>query len=131
MPVTASAVSVSVLKARQTLDEHLALPRLLIADPEVYARDHNNDDDDAVADHAGPQTRPIERSVLAAEDKTSSDTTDASEADKCGGAEGALPLSADVVGLVRHGGGDVGVCSGGGEEDTEVPDAVVGVIALI
>ena len=57
---------------------------------------------------------------MLSEDKASSNTADATHTNEGRRAESTLPLSTDVVRLVRHGGGDVAVCAGGGEEDAKV-----------
>lgn len=67
--------------------------------------------------HAGLVPR---RLVLLPEDQAAGNAPDAAEADEGGGAEGALPLAADVVGLEAHHGGDVRVGAGGDEENAEV-----------
>lgn len=60
--------------------------------------------------------------VLASEDERAGDAADAAKHDKGGRAKGALPLAADVVGLVGQGGRDVGVGAGGDEKDAKVAD---------
>jgi hypothetical protein len=50
--------------------------------------------------------------ILVTEDERSSDTTDATETDKSSTAERTLPLSTNVVALVRHGLWNVGIGSG-------------------
>ena len=67
-----------------------------------------------------PNPRQIPRRILGPEDRPPADTADAPESDKHRRAEGALPLAADVVGLVGECGGDIGVCARGDEEDAEV-----------
>lgn len=59
------------------------------------------------------------------EDQGTSNTAESTKADQRGGAERPLPLPANVGGLVRHGGGHVGVGAGGDEEDAKVPDGGV------
>jgi hypothetical protein len=67
--------------------------------------------------------------ILGPEDETASDTTDTAEASQGRGAESTLPLAADVVGLVCHEGGDVGVGTSNAEEHAEVSNRRVGVEA--
>lgn len=65
------------------------------------------------------------RLILDPEDQSSGDTTYTSHTNKDGGAESALPLASNVVGLVSHCGWDIRVCAGSGQEDTEIPDVGV------
>ena len=67
-----------------------------------------------------PNPRQIPRRILGPEDRPPADAADPAESDKHRRAEGALPLAADVVGLVGEGGWDIGVCACGDEEDAEV-----------
>jgi hypothetical protein len=59
--------------------------------------------------------------VLTAEDSPANDTTNATKPDKCGRAEGTLPLAADIVGLPGKYARHIGVTCRGREEDAEVP----------
>ncbi len=69
------------------------------------------------------------RGIKLPKDETSSDAADSAETDHGGAAESALPLAADVVGLVGHHGGHIGIGSCGHEEHTEVPHGRGGVPA--
>jgi len=59
------------------------------------------------------------------ENQAPCNTTHAAEADEGSAREGTLPLAADVIGLVRHDSGDVGVGAGRDEEDAKVADGRV------
>jgi hypothetical protein len=63
--------------------------------------------------------------VLVSEDSAANDSTDATGADERSGAESTLPLTADVVRLVRENAGNIGVTSDCGKEDAEIADAVI------
>jgi hypothetical protein len=52
------------------------------------------------------------------EDQSSSDTSYATHTNECRRAERTFPLSADVVGLVRHDCRYVAVCTSSGQENT-------------
>lgn len=70
--------------------------------------------------------RYVSRGILRPEDRPSADPTNAPKGYKHGAAQCAFPLAADVVGLVCQRGGDVGVRTGGDEEDAEVASAAGG-----
>jgi hypothetical protein len=57
------------------------------------------------------------------EDQSSSNTSNTTHTNQRRRAECTLPLSTDVVGLVRHDRGHVAIRSRSCEEDSEVPDA--------
>lgn len=54
--------------------------------------------------------------------QTPRNTADAAKSDKRGTAEGPLPLSSYVVGLISHESRDVGISPRGGKEHAEVAD---------
>lgn len=87
---------------------------------EVEGQNPNQDDIQAGASETGIQSGSVKGRVLGPEDQTTGDTTDTAEANQGRATEGSLPLAADVIRLVGHGGWDVGVCSGRDEEDTKV-----------
>ena len=65
----------------------------------------------------------IRRLVLVSEDRAANNAADTAHADEGCRAQRSLPLSADVVGLVRQDAGHVGVAGDGREEDAEVAHA--------
>ena len=115
-------LSNSVSKPRILLENHLALVRLLVADLKVKSISHADTDDQQLHRDGSVHAGPVVGGVLRPEHQRAGDAADAAEADEGGGAEGAFPLAADVVGLVGHGGGDLGVDGAGEEEDAEVAD---------
>lgn len=70
--------------------------------------------------------RHVSRGILRPKDCTSTDPTNAPESHKHRTAQCALPLAADVVGLVCQRRGDVGIRTGGDEEDAEIASAAGG-----
>lgn len=84
-----------------------------------------DDNNERRRNHARPDTRLVGRLVLLAEHGAADDSTDTAEADEGGGAQGALPLAADVVCLPGQDAGDISVAGGGGQEDAKVADADV------
>lgn len=108
--------------------EHLLTPISLGVGPlelEITQK-HQNDGQQRARD-ARPHARLVPRQlVLLAEHETTRDAAHAAETHEGGAAEGALPLTTDVVGLERHGRGDVAVGAGSDEEDAKVADVGVG-----
>lgn len=76
-----------------------------------------------------PHARPISQHILGLERQTADDAANATESYERRARERLGPLAADIVGLVRHDGGDVGVGAGRGEEDAKVADGAVGMEA--
>jgi hypothetical protein len=67
----------------------------------------------------------IARGILLSEHQGPDNATHASETDERRTAECTFPVSSNVVSLIGHARGDVGVGSGADEEDAEVADADV------
>lgn len=63
--------------------------------------------------------------ILLAENSGADNTTETTSADQCSRAQSSLPLATDVVRLPSKNTWNVGVAGDGGEENTEVADAVV------
>lgn len=92
--------------------------RLLVQSPgRERDQSHNDQSKDAACD-AGVETGPVRRGVLESEDQTSGNTAHTTHTDQCGRAESTLPLTTDVVSLVRHDSWNVAVGSGSGQENT-------------
>ncbi|KAB8343155.1 hypothetical protein FH972_022745 [Carpinus fangiana] len=85
-----------------------------------WREEANNEDNQHVGADRHAQTGHISGTILLAEHGATDYAADAAEADHSGAAEGALPVAADVVGLVSHNDGDVGVAAGSREKDAKV-----------
>jgi hypothetical protein len=109
-----------VSESLKTLNDLSTSICALVRHPELEVHKQSDDYDESSGDHAGSNAGHVVRSILSAEDGASDDTTDTSCTDEGSGAESALPLAADVVGLPGEDAGDVGVGSCGSEEYTEV-----------
>lgn len=122
------------------LDNPLSTIRLLIADaePQTHSR-HDNQNQNIASTQVSialtqkekgdardgrPHARPISRRILGPERQTADDAADATESHERRTGERSGPLAADIVGLVGHDGGDVGVGACRGEEDAKVADGV-------
>lgn len=113
------------------LQHHLPLIRLLITPskiPTINPTDHNYQQ---LNRSSRVHPRSIIRRILRPEYKRARDATDAPKAHQRSGAESTFPLAPDVVGLVGHCGGDLGVGCAGDEEDAEVAHAVAFGEALV
>ena len=88
--------------------------------------DNDDQHDQDVGRNAGSDTGMIVRRVLSSEDGATSDTANTAEPDKRRGCESSLPLTSDVVGLVRHDGGNPTVAAGADEEDAEEANSSTG-----
>ena len=96
---------------------------LLVLPPERNGQARNQDQSQQAGGNARIQTRLVAgKLILLAEDQGASNTADTTEGDKGSGAEGTLPLTADVVGLVRHGSRNVGVGASSDQENAKVAD---------
>lgn len=109
-------------EALKTLDDLATSIGALVSPPEFQIHKKSNDDDKTGSDHASGNARNVVRLVLGSEDCASYNPTNTTSADEGSGAESALPLAADVVGLPRKDCGDVGVGCCGCEEDTSITD---------
>lgn len=109
------------------LELHLTTIGLLVERPGAQGDERHDDEREQAARNAGVQTRTVARLILDSEDETSCDTADTAHSNEGGRAESSLPLAADVVRLVRHGGWDVAVGASGCQEDSEVADVGVAV----
>jgi hypothetical protein len=105
--------------------QNLLTPVSLCVVPlEVQITADDKDDSDETAGNAGPHARLVSgQLVLLTEHQATSDTAETTETNESGAAESSLPLTTDVVGLERHGGGDVAIGACSDEEDTKVSDA--------
>lgn len=128
MPPSAlrNVLSQGIPKPRQPLNNLATGLRAPIRPPKLHIQRRANNHNQRTGDHSSVHARLILRRVLAPEDSAADDAADAACPDEGSGAEGALPLAADVVGLPGEDGGDVGVAGADGEEDAEVADADVG-----
>lgn len=70
-----------------------------------------------------PRAREFAVTSHLPEYQASSNAADATKSNKSRTAERTLPLASDVVALVRHALGNVGVCACASEEDTKVSNA--------
>ena len=68
----------------------------------------------------------ITRRILAPKNQTPRNAANATKPHQTRRAKRPLPLAPDIVGLVRHGGGNVGIRARGDEEDAEIAGAGVG-----
>jgi hypothetical protein len=106
-----------------SLQNLLASVCLGVVPLEVQIAADDKNDSDKTACNTGPHAGLVSRQlVLLTEHQAASDTSKTTEAHKSGAAESSLPLTTDVVGLERHGSGDVAVGTGSDEENTEVSD---------
>lgn len=83
---------------------------------EFEVHESSNDNNQSRRNDGGVDTWSVAWLVLRAEDRRTDYSTDSSCADEGRGGEGALPLAAEVVGLVGEDGGDIGVAGGCCEE---------------
>lgn len=118
-----------ISEPRLTLDNLLPFVRLSVTVNKEQTQTTQYQPYQQVGRHASPNTRYVCRRILRPEHKTTCDATDAAKANQRGAAEGTLPLTADVVGLVGHDGGNVCVGASGDEEDAKVGNSVAGVVA--
>lgn len=118
-----SRILVSISKLLVARLEHL-LPsiRLRILSPELHRQKRHTTHNHNLASNSHTDSWSIPRAILGSEHSASNNSSKTSKAYKCGGAESALPLTADVVSLVGHADGDIGIRSCRGEEDTEIAD---------
>ena len=79
--------------------------------------------------HRGNYARHIIRRVLASKDKTTSNATNATKTRQSRRAKSPLPLSTNIIRLIRHCSRDIRVRARGGEEHAKVAHAGVGVEA--
>ena len=73
--------------------------------------------------NSSANTRNIPRRILGPIDRPPTNPTHASKPHKQRTRQRTLPLSANIIRLIRQGNGDIGVATGGDEEDAEVADA--------
>lgn len=98
----------------------------LVCPVELERQQQGDEDDESVRNHAGHDTRSVLWLIDLPEHRGTNDTSDTAESNKRSRAQRTLPLPTDVVGLVSHDSGDVGVRAYSREEDTKVSRAVVG-----
>ena len=98
--------SYGVSGSRVLFQDNLTSVRALVLTPEDNGVDHHSRDDQEVARDTSPDARSVGWSITTAEDRAASDPTNAPEADERRRGECSLPLTADVVGLIRHDRGD-------------------------
>ena len=108
------------------LQKLLTAVGLCIVTLEAPIEDASDNEVHKTASNAGPLSWLVtSRSVLGAEDETASDTANTTEANERGAAESTLPLTADIVCLEGHDGGDVCVGAGSDEENAEVANGSI------
>lgn len=131
MPHFTKSHGCSITRSQRIPESHKALNRLptslgtSIRPLELEAHGQRDDNNQRRRNHARPDTRLVARLVLLAEHRATDDSTDAAESDEGGGAQSALPLATDVVGLPSQDAGHVSVAGGRGKEDAKVADADV------
>lgn len=109
----------------QSFNDLPASSSTLVSTPELQLKHGGNDDDQRTRDHRGVDAGPVPWLILLPEDSAAHDATDAAGADQGRRSKSALPLAADVVGLVGEDARHVGVGGRRGEEDAEVTDSDV------
>jgi hypothetical protein len=92
---------------------------------ELERHGQGDNDNESTGSRRSVDTWMVTRFILLSEYSAANDSADATGTDKSRGAESTLPLTTDVVRLVRENAGDVGIRSNRGEEDAEIADAVV------
>lgn len=70
--------------------------------------------------HGGPNSWQISWSILSSIDQRTYNSTRPAQCDQTGTTEGAFPGATDVIGLIGHDGGNVGVTGRGDEKDTKI-----------
>lgn len=116
--------SKSIPESFQTLN-HFSTPRsTLVREPELHVEQTHDHNDQSARGHGGIDAWTIVRRIDFAEDERTDDATDTARADEGRGDQSAFPLASDIVRLVGHDAGDVGVAGGGGEKDAKVSDGV-------
>jgi len=107
-------------ESRITIDHPLASVRLRITSPEVQRQDSRSQDDEHVARHACRKARYIGGRIFSAKDERTRNTSNATQPSQCSRTKRPTPLSANIVGLVRHDGRDRAVCSAHCDEHADI-----------
>ena len=111
---------VGVSKSFQTRNDLATGRSSLIRAVKLEIKEQRNNDDQRTCDNGCDDTRPVFRRVLRSEDSAANNATNATSSDECGRCKSSLPLTADVVRLIREDGWDVRVACCRGEEDAEI-----------
>jgi hypothetical protein len=114
-----------IFESRKAFNRLASSRNPLIRTVELERHGQCENDDKSTSNHRSVDTRMVGWLVLVSEDSAANDSTDATGADERSGAESTLPLTADVVRLVRENAGNIGVTSDCGKEDAEIADAVI------
>jgi hypothetical protein len=115
-----------IFKSNLSLDNLPPSIDSLVRPPELQRQQQGDADNKPVRNHTRHDTGSVLWLVHLPEHRGSDNTSNTTESNKRGRAKRALPLPTDVVGLIRHDSGDVGIGTDSGKEDAEVARAVVG-----
>ena len=94
--------SYGVSESRVLFKDNLASLGPLVLTPEDHGVDNHSCNDQEIACDTSPDARPVVWPITATEDCAASDAANAPEADESRRGECSLPLTSDVVGLIRH-----------------------------
>jgi len=104
-------------------DPHLALGGLFVVSCKFEGEDPNNENVGRRANHASHDSKRVLWFVLLSKDQTPSNASNASKPNQCGTAKRSLPLPSDVVRLIGHDGGYVGINARSNEKQGKVSDS--------
>ena len=99
----------SIQESFLPFNDLLPTSRFLVARVKVHAQQPNGDDDQTIGHNRRIDARMVRRCILASKNGRTGNSPYAAHADQASAAKGPLPLSDDVVALVRQGSRDVSV----------------------
>ena len=126
MQKSAKRLLKGIFKSNLSLDNLPAGINALVRPVELERQQQGDDDDESIGDHACHDPRSVLWLIDLPEHGGADDTSNTTESNEGSRAQSALPLPADVVGLVGHDSGDIGICADSRKEDAKVAGAVVG-----